>query len=211
VNSAEKVRLAVDIGGTFTDVVVLRESGRRITTKALTTPDDPGRGVLDGLHLAAHQLGMSVGDLLGRTVTFVHGTTVGTNALVQRRGARTGLLMTRGHEQTIIIGRVRQKITGLSEREKIHVTHLHKAEPPIVAPEDIRGVAERIDARGHVVVALDEVGACGAVDDLCAPQKARYTVINGRVVVEQGRVVTVNMQPVVEAHNRFARQFAQQS
>jgi N-methylhydantoinase A len=76
--------------------------------------------------------------------------------------------MTRGHEQTIIIGRVRQKITGLSEREKIHVTHLHKADPPIVAPEDIRGVAERIDARGRVVVALDEPGARAAVEDLVA-------------------------------------------
>ncbi len=167
-NSSEKVRIAVDIGGTFTDVVVLGDSGRRITIKALTTPDDPGRGVLDGLDLAAQEVGVAVGDLLGRTVAFVHGTTVGTNALAQRRGARTGLLMTRGHEQTIIIGRVRQKITGLSEREKIHVTHLHKADPPIVAPEDIRGVAERLDSRGNVVVPLDEAGARAAVDDLVA-------------------------------------------
>jgi N-methylhydantoinase A len=147
-------------------VVVLGESGHRVTTKALTTPGDPGRGVLDGLDLAARELGVAPEDLLARTVAFVHGTTVGTNALAQRRGARTGLLMTRGHEQTIIIGRVRQKITGLSEREKIHVTHLHKAEPPIVAPEDIRGVAERLDARGAVVVPLDEAGARAAVDDL---------------------------------------------
>lgn len=167
-NSREKVCIAVDIGGTFTDVVVLGDSGRRITTKALTTPDDPGRGVLDGLDLAAQEVGAAVGDLLGRAIAFVHGTTVGTNALAQRRGARTGLLMTRGHEQTIIIGRVRQKITGLSEREKIHVTHLHKADPPIVAPEDIRAVAERIDSRGRLVVPLDEAGAHAAVDDLVA-------------------------------------------
>jgi hypothetical protein len=165
-NSGEMVRMAVDIGGTFIDVVVLCESGRRVTAKALTTPDDPERGVLDGRELAAREFGATGSELLGRAVAFVHGTTVGTNALVQRRGARTGLLMTRGHEQTIIIGRVRQKITGLSEREKIHVTHLHKADPPIVAPEDIRGVAERIDARGRVVVALDEAGARAAVNDL---------------------------------------------
>lgn len=166
--SAEKVRIAVDIGGTFTDVVVLGESGQRTTAKALTTPDDPGRGVLDGLDLVAAELKVPVGDLLGSTLAFVHGTTVGTNALAQRRGARTGLLMTRGHEQTITIGRVRQKITGLSEREKIHITHLHKAEPPIVEPEDIRGVAERIDVNGKVVVPLDEEGAHAAVDDLVA-------------------------------------------
>jgi N-methylhydantoinase A len=139
-----------------------------VTTKALTTPDDPGRGVLDGLDLAAREVGATTEDLLARTAVFVHGTTVGTNALAQRRGARTGLLMTRGHEQSITIGRVRQKITGLSEREKIHVSHLHKADPPIVAPEDIRGVVERLDARGAVVVPLDEAGARSAVDDLVA-------------------------------------------
>ena len=105
-------------------------------------------------------------DLLARTTAFVHGTTVGTNALAQRRGARTGLLMTRGHEQTITIGRVRQKIMGLSEREKTHITHLSKADPPIVAPEDIRAVTERIDTNGNIVVALDIDGAMAAVDEL---------------------------------------------
>ena len=168
ISPQESLRIGVDIGGTFTDAVILAQSGRRLTTKALTTPDDPANGVLDCLNFAAEALSSSVPELLVRTTVFVHGTTVGTNALAQRRGARTGLLMTRGHEQTITIGRVRQKIMGLSEREKTHITHLSKADPPIVAHEDIRPVTERIDVNGNVVVALDLDGAIAAVDDLVA-------------------------------------------
>jgi N-methylhydantoinase A len=164
----ESLRIGVDIGGTFTDCVILAQSGRRLTTKALTTPDDPAGGVLDCLNIAAEDLSSTVPELLARTTVFVHGTTVGTNALAQRHGARTGLLMTRGHEQTITIGRVRQKIMGLSEREKTHITHLSKADPPIVAPEDIRPVTERVDTNGQVVVELDLDGAAAAVDELVA-------------------------------------------
>jgi N-methylhydantoinase A len=164
----ETLRIGVDIGGTFTDCVILGESGARLTTKALTTPDDPAQGVIDGLEQAAAALGAPLSELLARTATFVHGTTVGTNALAQRRGARTGLLMTRGHEQTITIGRVKQKIMGLSEREKTHLTHLFKANPPIVAPEDIRAVSERIDARGDIIVPVDLDEVMAAVDELVA-------------------------------------------
>ena len=162
----ETVRIGVDIGGTFTDCVIVGASGRRLTTKSLTTPDDPANGVIDCLNAAATALAIDLEGLLQRAEAVVHGTTVGTNALAQRRGARTGLLMTRGHEQTITIGRVRQKITGLSEREKIHITHLSKASPPIVAPEDIRAVTERIDVAGTVVVALAMDEAAAAIDEL---------------------------------------------
>jgi N-methylhydantoinase A/oxoprolinase/acetone carboxylase beta subunit len=161
-------RIAIDIGGTFTDGVALSSSGRRITAKSLTTSGDPSRGVIDCLKIIALMLDTSLTDLVSRTVTFVHGTTVGTNALVERRGARTGLLMTRGHEQAITIGRVRQKVTGLSEREKIHVTHLNKADPPIIRHEDIRSVTERIDAYGEVIVALDLAQVERSLDDLVA-------------------------------------------
>jgi N-methylhydantoinase A len=159
-------RIAVDIGGTFTDCVVLDDRGGRLTIKALTTPEDPSAGVVSCLDLAASDMGVDVRALLRRTQAFVHGTTIGTNTLVQRRGARTGLLMTRGHEQTITIGRVRQKVMGLSEREKIHVTHLTKADPPIVQPEDIRAVPERIDVNGRVVVALDREETARVIADV---------------------------------------------
>ena len=145
-NADTRFRIAIDIGGTFTDGVALSSHGQRITAKALTTTGDPSQGVIDCLEIIASMLDTTLADLVSRTIAFVHGTTVGTNALVERRGARTGLLMTRGHEQAITIGRVRQKVTGLSEREKIHVTHLNKADPPIIRHEDIRPVTERIDA-----------------------------------------------------------------
>lgn len=166
--SSVSFRIAIDIGGTFTDCVVLSSDGRRLMTKALTTIGDASRGVIDCLDIAASMLDTSVGDVLSRTITFVHGTTVGTNALAERRGARTGLMMTRGHEQAITIGRVRQKVTGLSEREKIHVTHLNKADPPIIRHEDIRPVTERVDAYGQVIVPLDFAQAEKMLDELVA-------------------------------------------
>lgn len=164
----QDLQIAVDIGGTFTDCVLQGDKGFRFLSKALTTKADPSIGVMDCLAAAASRLETSVPALLRRTVSFVHGTTVGTNALTERRGVRTGLLMTKGHEQAITIGRVRQKVTGLSEREKIHVTHLMKATPPIVAPEFIRPVTERLDKTGKVLVPLDLAGAERALDDLVA-------------------------------------------
>lgn len=162
------LRIAVDIGGTFTDCVIQGDQGFRFVAKALTTRGDPSLGVMHCIASAAERLSMPVADLLHRTASFVHGTTVGTNALTERRGVRTGLLMTRGHEQTMIIGRVRQKVMGLSEREKIHVTHLNKARPPIIDPEDIRPVTERVDRDGKVIVRLDLAAAEQALDELVA-------------------------------------------
>jgi N-methylhydantoinase A len=164
----DKLRIGVDIGGTFTDCVVLGDSGARLTVKSLTTPENPAAGVIDCLNLVAERLATPLPAILGRTTTFVHGTTVGTNTLAQRRGARTGLLMTQGHEQTITIGRVKQKIMGLSERQKTHITHLSKADPPIVAPEDIRAVTERVDSHGKVIVDLDMEVVAQTIDALIA-------------------------------------------
>ena len=164
----DSLRIAVDIGGTFTDCVVQGDRSFRLVSKALTTKADPSLGVMHCLEGAGRRLDMKVADLLRRTAAFVHGTTVGTNALTERRGVRTGLMMTRGHEQTMTIGRVRQKVMGLSEREKIHVTHLSKARPPIIDPEDIRPVTERIDRNGAVIVRLDMAAAERSLDELVA-------------------------------------------
>ena len=162
----KRYRIAVDIGGTFTDCVVLDAEGGRRMAKSLTTPDDASQGVLDAVAVAARDLGLNTSELLSRTVDFVHGSTIGTNTLVQRSGARTGLLATRGHEDSMIIGRVRQKVAGLPESQRIHVAHLHKAEPPLVARKDIRGINERVDARGNVLVRLDHGEIERGVDDL---------------------------------------------
>ncbi len=96
---------------------------------------------------------MPVGELLADTIVFAHGTTVATNALITRTGAKTALLTTAGHEDAIVIGRTVQKVAGLSEEELIDVARLRKADP-LVPRQRIYGVQERIDRRGDVVVPL---------------------------------------------------------
>ena len=94
--------------------------------------------------------------MLAETDVLIHGCTVATNAMIERKGVRTGLLTTRGHEDAIFIGKVAQKVAGLSEREIIHQSKLTKAEPPIVDRLDVRGISERIDLVGDILVDLNE-------------------------------------------------------
>lgn len=156
---ADEYKIGVDVGGTFTDCVVMSGSGETWSAKAPTTPDDPSLGVLASVAAATEAVGLaSVGDLLGACRTFVHGSTIATNIMVTRRGARTALMTTRGHEDAIIIGRGRQRVAGLPESEITHVTH-HAKPRPLVRPADIVGVIERVDAAGAVVVGLDEARA----------------------------------------------------
>lgn len=156
------VRVGVDIGGTFTDCIVVDEDGRRSVSKSLTTHGALADGVLAALEINAAERGVDRGTLLERCDLFVHGTTVATNALLTRTGARTGLITTAGHEDALIIGKVFAKRAGLGEREIVHSTRLSKPEP-IVPPELIVGVRERIDARGRVVVGLTEEEAVRAI------------------------------------------------
>src|SRR5215469_710820 len=133
---ADGFYVGVDTGGTFTDCVVVDATGRVTTAKAASTPPDFSRGVLDALERAAQALGgLTVKQLLGRARFIGHGTTVGTNTLLTRTGARTGLITTRGHEDTLFMGRIKQKVAGMNEDQ------LHDF---------------LIDYKGAVVVALDE-------------------------------------------------------
>ena len=94
-----KYLIGVDVGGTFTDLVVADESGKLLClAKASTSPQSPEQGVLRALERAASKIGLSVDSLLENCTRFVHGTTVATNALLTRRGAKVGLLTTRGSE-----------------------------------------------------------------------------------------------------------------
>jgi len=163
------VRVGIDIGGTFTDCAVLDGDGKIATiAKSPSTPPDFSQGVVGVLDVAARSLQLSSRELLSKTDLFIHGTTVATNAMIERTGARTGLITTRGHEDAIFIGKVVQKVAGLSEREIIHQSHLSKAEPPIVDPLDVRGVSERVDALGQVIVPLNEEDARKAIAELTA-------------------------------------------
>ncbi len=160
-------RVGVDIGGTFTDCVVVDEAGERTVSKALTSHAAPADGVLAALTVAADELGLERAALLAQTTMLVHGTTVATNAVLTRSGVRTGLITTRGHEDALIIGKVFAKRAGLAERDIVHSSRLDKPEP-IVAPELIFGVSERVDVDGDVVVELNEAEAVAAIDALVA-------------------------------------------
>jgi N-methylhydantoinase A len=147
--------VAVDSGGTFTDACVVDDAGRVTRAKAPSTPPDFEHGVLASVTEAADRLGLRLPELLERTRLFAHGTTVATNILITRNGAKTALVTTAGHEDAILIGRTMQKVAGLSEAEVISVADLRKADP-IVPRSRIFGLDERVDRNGQVVVPISE-------------------------------------------------------
>jgi N-methylhydantoinase A len=159
--------VGVDTGGTFTDCVVIAADGRVTHDKALTTPEDLTLGVLEAVANTAALLRLSARELLSQTQVFVHGTTAGVNALISRTGAKVGLITTKGHEDAILIGRVHQKVEGLSEREIIDVARLEKADPLVPRPL-IKGLDERVDYKGASLVALDLNRVRQAVRELVA-------------------------------------------
>ncbi|HZP88319.1 MAG TPA: hydantoinase/oxoprolinase family protein [Burkholderiales bacterium] len=148
--------MAVDIGGTFTDVVVIEDrSGTTYAGKCLTTPDDLQRGVFDGLGDAAGQAGIDVRDLLSRTGRMVHATTQSSNAVFSFTGARCAVLATRGFGDTLLIMRATGRVAGLTVFERHHYRMTQK--PRLLVDErDIFEVPERVDHKGAVVQPLDE-------------------------------------------------------
>ncbi len=117
--AGEPRAVGVDTGGTFTDCVAIAADGSVSHDKALTTPEDLTLGVLQSVANTAAVLGLTARELLGQTDVLAHGTTAGVNALISRTGAKVGLLTTKGHEDAILIGRVHQKVEGLSEKRRI--------------------------------------------------------------------------------------------
>jgi N-methylhydantoinase A len=136
--------VGVDIGGTFTDCVVLSESGKMIIGKALSTPDDFAAGAVNALTDAAQNLGRSSADeVLRSTRLFFHACTIGENTLITRAGAKTGLITTKGFADTLLM--MRGRITdGLTDEEATHLAAMNKP-PPFVPRRLIEEVLERID------------------------------------------------------------------
>jgi len=159
--------IGVDSGGTFTDMVVIDGHGRIHFDKAFSTPRDPAQGVLAALEACASLLRQASGEIVRGTSRFAHGTTVATNALIQRRGARVGLLMTKGFEDTTIITRgpvgKNQGIPPVQAMDFIH----NERPDPLVPKTLIRGVTERIAADGTVVAPLGD-DLADALRDLAA-------------------------------------------
>jgi N-methylhydantoinase A len=111
----------VDIGGTFTDCGLIgtdgRGTGAYASAKALSTKDDPVDGVMAGLEKLAANVPLSGGQLLARTSRFGHGTTIGTNAVLERSGARVGLVTTAGHADAMAIMRGHGRVAGRGAEE----------------------------------------------------------------------------------------------
>jgi len=136
------VRLGVDIGGTFTDVA-LEARGNRYSAKVLTTPEAPEHGVVQAIRAVLPEAGLTPADLS----LIIHGTTLATNAIIERKGARTALVTTEGFRDTIEI-----RHENRFEQYDVNIDL-----PPPLVPRRYRFVVpERIDARGNTFVPLDE-------------------------------------------------------
>ena len=143
--AGNRYRLGVDIGGTFTDVVLERVDGRMHTTKVLTTPGAPELGVLEGVRIVVEAAKADPRD----ATLVIHGTTLVTNALIERRGATTAFITTAGHRDALEI--------GTESRFAQYDIFMTKPEP--LVPRRLRlPVNERILASGEVAVALDAAG-----------------------------------------------------
>ena len=139
---ADGARLAVDIGGTFTDVA-LETRGRLVTTKVLTTQAAPERGVLEGVRKVLELAAVAPSSV--RLV--IHGTTLATNAIIERKGARTALIVTEGHRDTL----------EMAHENRFEQYDIGVDRPPPLVPRHLRlPVEERVDRRGRVLIPLSD-------------------------------------------------------
>jgi N-methylhydantoinase A len=162
------VVIGVDIGGTFTDCVVIDEAGRVHVGKVPTTPQDRSLGFFTAIDEVARGLGLTLGELLGRCHRLVHGTTTGTNAIVTRTGARVGLLTTAGHADVMYIMKGTGRTAGVPADELMDLVASRAKPAPIVPKNLIVEVPERIDRHGRVLAPLDRGTAFAKVSELLA-------------------------------------------
>ena len=137
-----RYRLGVDIGGTFTDIVVLADDGTLYSRKILSTPDDYARAIEEGIAALLPEIGIDAA-AIGE---FAHGTTVATNAIIERRGDRVALVTTKGFRDVLELGRFRSP--------RLYDLDFRKPEP-LVERRFRFEVAERLDGQGRVVTPLD--------------------------------------------------------
>lgn len=147
--------IGVDVGGTYTDLVATDESGRTVFAKSPSTPEDQSLGVMKGLEELARRLGVTRAEMLANTDRFVHGTTVATNALLERKGAKVALLTTEGHRDVL----------EMREGLKPDRYDLRSPPPEPLVPRERRlGVRERMKADGSAAIPLDVSSLDDAID-----------------------------------------------
>ena len=141
-NAASGPRLAVDIGGTFTDVV-LEHGGQQTTAKVLTTPSAPENGVMDGVNRALEESGVAASEI----ALLIHGTTLATNAIIERKGAKMALITSEGHRDAVEM--------ALENRFEQYDINIDRPSP--LAPRQLRwSVRERLNAQGEALLPLDD-------------------------------------------------------
>ena len=138
-NKVKEYRIGVDIGGTFVDAIAINKTGHVITSKTSTTPDDLTNGVMN----AVEDLGVD----LNNVEMFVHGTTSGLNALLEKKGAKVGLITTKGFKDVLFIGR--------TNRPEIY-NAFYKKPKPLINSEDIFEIDERIKSNGNILKNITE-------------------------------------------------------
>src|ERR1043166_8461436 len=155
--AAEHFDIGIDVGGTFTDCVMIDAAGRSVVEKTFTTPRDPSEGVLAGLERLAAKANAPLGDFLRRVRRIVHGTTITTNAVLTGNGVKTGFITTQGFRDVLLMRR------GVRENQ-----FNSKYNPPIPLVQRNRTftVSERIDCEGHEITPLDLEGAGEAIRGL---------------------------------------------
>ena len=152
-----KCRIGIDVGGTFTDIVAVSDSGTVTFSKAASTPNDPSIGVMNAVERLADELGINSETLLSKTESIVHGTTVATNALLERKGAKTGLLTTVGHRDVL----------EMREGLKDDRYNMRLPAPAPLVPRYLRlGVRERIRPDGSIHTKLDDASLDEAINKL---------------------------------------------
>ena len=158
IDVAAAYRIGIDVGGTFTDLVAIDDRGR-ITTAKSASPQDQSIGVLAGLELLAESLGIDRPTLLDATERIVHGTTVATNALLERKGAKLGLLTTEGHRDVL------EMREGLKDDRYA----LRQPAPDPLVPRHLRlPVRERVRAGGDASTPLRPGSLRSAIRSLAA-------------------------------------------
>ncbi|MDE1934413.1 hydantoinase/oxoprolinase family protein [Bradyrhizobium sp.] len=147
--------IGIDVGGTFTDLVAIDETGRTVFAKSPSTPSDQSIGVMAGLDELARRLDLSRADMLGKTQRLIHGTTVATNALLERKGAKVALLTTEGHRDVI---EMREGLKG-------NRYDLRTPPPEPLVPRELRlGIRERLRPNGEVLTPLDASSLANAIE-----------------------------------------------
>ena len=148
-NGNARYRIGVDTGGTFTDVVAVNEStGATLHTKTASTPDDPSAGLLEGIQKILRSGGLRPADVSA----IIHGTTVSTNAILEHKLARVGLIVTRGFRCVLEIARQSVPL-GYGN------SYFWVKPPRLVSLENVREVTERLDVRGQILTPFDEADA----------------------------------------------------